>query len=111
MTEKTIVEQFLRRRFRQHSITCYQRSLRRTLTFEQFRQLVISPCFYCGKETDGGIDRLDWQQGYTPENCVSSCRSCNGRKSIYERLPNGMQLFIEAQKRKGIQHIAEWPFR
>lgn len=35
----------------------------------------------------------------------------NGRKSIYERLPNGMQLFIEAQKRKGIQHIAEWPFR
>lgn len=65
------------------------------LTRPQFLHLVKSPCFYCGEvETNihhspsgtgdfsyNGIDRIDPQRGYTTDNTVSSCKTCNFAKS------------------------------
>lgn len=65
------------------------------LSYEQVRDLVLSPCHYCnsppanrmsfrtGKATFAysGIDRVDSSGGYTPENTVPCCLICNQAKS------------------------------
>ena len=70
-----------------------QRGREWTLTRDQVRSLVGATCHYCGvppatiKATShgpffwNGIDRLRNDQGYTPENSVSCCRTCNVAKN------------------------------
>ena len=80
----------------------YQRSAKKRgysfeLTEEVFRELVESPCYYCGDVktsvrhavvgTNGsyhciGIDRIDNMQGYTLENVRPCCKQCNIAKGI-----------------------------
>jgi hypothetical protein len=54
------------------------------LSYEQFYDLVIKPCVYCGKEGDyksfNGIDRLDSTLGYIISNCLTCCTKCNQSK-------------------------------
>lgn len=66
------------------------------LTREQVREITSKDCFYCGKPpkrvgkgakfsrdgdyTYNGIDRVDNSDGYTLENVVPCCYSCNFRK-------------------------------
>jgi hypothetical protein len=74
-----------------------------TLTKEEFRDLVVAPCYYCGilpeqKVYDdsnkqlteyinhcqfiyNGIDRKDCNAGYVLENCVTCCKVCNFAKN------------------------------
>ena len=44
-------------------------------------KLVISECFYCGSKSEkeflNGIDRLNSTIGYTEDNCISCCNTCN----------------------------------
>ena len=50
------------------------------LTFEQYQELIIKPCEYCGVPNLGtgyGIDRINPLLGYTFENSVSCCPPCN----------------------------------
>ena len=65
-----------------------------TLTEEQFKKLTSSNCYYCGgkpsniynkKGSNGeyiynGIDRKDNNKGYTVENSVPCCYTCNRAK-------------------------------
>lgn len=72
------------------------------LSFEEFSFLVIEPCHYCGetgskKKTDydlkrkmiisnfvlsfNGIDRKDSLKGYTKDNSVACCTTCNTAKN------------------------------
>ncbi len=56
------------------------------LSFEQFTNLIRKPCFYCtiSDETDFmGIDRVDNKKGYTLDNCVPCCTTCNRMKYSY----------------------------
>ena len=69
------------------------RNIKWSLSDEQVRNLVNQPCFYCGiepkiykksnpkayKVTTSyiGIDRLNNNEGYTPENVVPCCSVCN----------------------------------
>jgi len=74
------------------------RSLCYELSDEQFRNITSKKCFYCGvppKQSvpqflkgklngdylHNGIDRLDNSSGYTIDNCVPCCKSCNYFKS------------------------------
>lgn len=62
------------------------------LTKDEFIDLAIGPCYYCGigpqhkvvRRNDefiyNGIDRVDNLKGYTLGNCVSCCEICNKAK-------------------------------
>ena len=63
------------------------------LTFEQFKSLVQSPCYYTGREPSqiwkssggsfcvvNGIDRKDNSIGYEINNCVPCCKDVNYAK-------------------------------
>lgn len=51
-----------------------------TLTREEFRELVDSPCHYCGVSGPNGIDRKDNTLGYLKENALPACIHCNYAK-------------------------------
>jgi len=75
------------------------RSLDWTLKDEDAVDMMSSPCAYCGNlPEDGinGIDRMDSSLGYTPDNCVPCCKTCNFLKACLDPL-----TFIER-----CQHIA-----
>lgn len=46
-----------------------------------------------------GIDRLDNSKGYSPDNCVPACQSCN-----FAKLDQSVEAFLEWAKR--VQHHA-----
>lgn len=48
------------------------------LTFEYWvEHFWNKECYYCGNSSNGGIDRVDNNIGYTISNCVSCCFYCN----------------------------------
>jgi hypothetical protein len=63
------------------------------LTFDQFKSLITSNCFYCGNEPSNvykrayydikynGVDRVDNNIGYTLSNTVTCCKICNIAKN------------------------------
>lgn len=64
-----------------------------TLTEDQFYQLVTKPCVYCGAKEDlNGIDRINNNIGYIPENCTPCCKSCNMAK--FNKTPVQFQAWI-----------------
>lgn len=53
-----------------------------SLTYEQYAALIILPCHYCdGKlgmvTTSTGLDRIDNSKGYSIDNVLPCCTSCN----------------------------------
>jgi hypothetical protein len=78
-----------------------RRNLQFSLSDTEFRALTSSPCRYCGAPparlskiqkghtayTYNGIDRANNSKGYTSDNCVPCCSTCNylkGTKNIEE---------------------------
>lgn len=71
------------------------RDLNWNLTYEQVAKTIQEPCFYCGTERSNhkitksckegydhnGIDRVDSNIGYEPNNVVPCCKTCNYAKS------------------------------
>ena len=60
------------------------------ITFNEFNDLVKKSCHYCGNIGGhshnsalkfNGLDRIDSTKGYTLDNVVSSCYTCNRAKS------------------------------
>ena len=72
-----------------------------TLTFEQYQEIVESPCVYKygRKNVKSGIDRRDSSQGYLPENSQPCCARHNLMKSDF--LTHDQML--DAVKRYSIQ--------
>jgi hypothetical protein len=77
-----------------------KRNLTYNLTDEQFDKLIVGQCNYCGSslqnvkkgqgKTSGdfhytGIDRIDSNEGYFLNNCVSCCWICNNMKNNYTK--------------------------
>lgn len=78
------------------------------IDFETFREMVTSPCYYCkyvNPEEVNGIDRIDNDEGYTKENCVSCCAICNHMKSFYHP-----SFFISKCKIVIKEQISNTPF-
>lgn len=73
------------------------RNIEWLLPNKNFIELINGNCFYCGNNLSNlftwrykyevatlpfnGIDRVDNTIGYTPENCVTSCKRCNQAKN------------------------------
>lgn len=73
-----------------------QRNRSFNLSNEEFSNLIYGDCFYCGKPylenntkkakmSVNGIDRVDSNIGYEPDNCVSCCTMCNFMKGTYSQ--------------------------
>ena len=58
-----------------------KRNLVFDLTLEQVKSLLDGICHYCGELNSIGIDRKDSTCGYTTDNTVSCCSTCNFMKS------------------------------
>lgn len=73
------------------------------LTFDEFTRLVTGSCYYCKYKDDKeaiGIDRINNDIGYTKENCVSACWTCNKMKHFYHP-----SFFVEKCKILSKEHI------
>lgn len=68
-----------------YRISAKDRNLEFSLTLEdmqRFRTRV--PCYYCGDKLKRiGIDRVDNSKGYTLDNCVPCCTTCNRMKMAH----------------------------
>ena len=74
-------------------------ALKRSLVWEladgEAILLVTSACVYCGDSAEvNGIDRVDNDRGYLPNNCVSCCMLCNRMKHA-----NSVETFVEQCRR------------
>src|SRR3990172_9485444 len=72
-----------------------KRSIQFSLSINEFKDIIIKPCYYCGdfpteriskRKHNGyfighGIDRVNNDIGYTISNSVSCCKHCNIAKS------------------------------
>lgn len=77
-----------------------ERGIPFALHYEVFKSLTKQNCRYCGTAPSqiakkcyrvggtpyvyNGIDRIDNDQGYTVDNCVACCKTCNGMKSNHD---------------------------
>jgi hypothetical protein len=67
--------------FKMYGHKAQNRKLEFTLTLNEFKSLVIQPCFFCGEhDKPGGVDRWDNTVGYVSENCRPCCSRCNHEK-------------------------------
>lgn len=69
-----------------------RRNLDFSMEFDEYYKLATKPCYYCGKFSNkqkvkygieikfNGIDRVDNTKGYSSDNIVSCCKSCNTKK-------------------------------
>jgi hypothetical protein len=96
---KTTIIKVLFNSYRRNARNCRREF---ALTFNQFKELVNSPCIYCGtidikrqnrgdrraginkefytKEEVNGIDRIDNEKGYVEGNVAPCCKACNFMK-------------------------------
>jgi hypothetical protein len=57
-----------------------KKNIKIELTFDEFVEIVNSPCYYCGIIQDkgfNGIDKENFDGGYVKENSLSCCTMCN----------------------------------
>lgn len=70
----------LKGRFDKYKYGAKIRNLNFELSFELFSQIFNSNCHYCGKEMAHGVDRVDSGRGYSTDNVVACCKTCNYMK-------------------------------
>ena len=72
-----------------------QRGIEWNLSEEEFKSLIKQNCYYCNEEPSrhqsvsyrddyelvNGIDRIDSNKGYSIDNCVPCCNTCNLMKN------------------------------
>lgn len=76
-----------------------QRGLKVNLSKNEYFDLIVKPCNYCGKNTANevgcGLDRLDNNKDYMIGNVVPCCGDCNsGRGDRYT--PTEWQIMVNA---------------
>lgn len=69
------------------------------LTEEEFKNIILLDCYYCGTSDNIGVDRIDSSKGYTIDNSRPCCPQCNMMKYIHTE-----EIFI-SHIRKIIKHM------
>jgi len=84
------------RRYRKHNMKRGWRSTQIPfqLTVKEFSELILKDCFYCGEKPftkshvggflRNGIDRVNNSAGYSIDNVVTCCQSCNKLKGSFD---------------------------
>jgi hypothetical protein len=64
-----------------------KRGLEFTLTKEHYETLIYKPCYLCGFKNivGNGLDRQETSKGYTYENVLPCCSTCNMMKAFYNK--------------------------
>ncbi len=80
-----------KRNYPKNKYTVYERNakLKRVffdLTFDEFMTFWQKPCYYCGAKIESiGLDRMDNDLGYTTDNIVPCCTTCNYlKKNLFD---------------------------
>jgi hypothetical protein len=61
-------------------------NLKFELTMDEFLTFWAQPCYYCNEPIlTISIDRVNSNQGYTLDNCVSCCSKCNTMKMAWSK--------------------------
>lgn len=68
-------------KYRQYLSRANSKGREFTLTVEQFNELIIGTCVFCGSQNKQTIDRINSAEGYTPENTQTACYTCNTMKN------------------------------
>jgi len=102
--------------FTSYKTNAKKRNIDFHLDKNEFRKLTTQSCHYCGspptqvrKNRNGkyksyiynGVDRIDNEEGYTPNNCVPCCKDCNiakGTKSLQEFVRWIEQVYVYSVK-------------
>lgn len=80
--------------FHRYKRDAEKRKIEFSLSEERFLELAIKDCFYCGEKSQNieksrtnngdfiynGLDRINSKLGYTEENVVPCCKTCNFAK-------------------------------
>ena len=73
----------LKGRWRTLKGSAVKRNYNVDISFEEFINIISNPCVYCGEDEKRiGIDRVNNKIGYTLENSVPCCATCNMMKRI-----------------------------
>ena len=71
-------------KYRQYMASANKRSIKFELTVEEFEQILMGTCVYCGSNAKTGIDRIDSRDGYNIENVQPCCTTCNMMKFTHD---------------------------
>jgi len=82
-----------------------KRELEYSLTKEQYDELIYKPCYLCGfkNSVGNGLDRQDNNIGYTYDNVLPCCSTCNMMKSFYNK-----DEFIAQMLKIKSEYSSEW---
>lgn len=90
------------------------------LSLDAYKKLVTGDCFYCGQPPHqkpqgvitlafglkrNGIDRVDNEKGYTEDNTVSCCTSCNR-----EKRGQSQEVFLSNTERRYLHLVSRGYF-
>jgi hypothetical protein len=85
-----------------------------TLTQAQAFELFDKPCAYCKlpfEPTGYGIDRIDSSLGYSDNNCVAACATCNRGKNAFSArqfIQMCINVALECMRKSG-EDVSETP--
>ena len=87
-------------RYTHFKCTAKARKLIVNLNYDQYKEFICKPCFYCGKESStiqtNGLDRVNNNIGYLIDNVVSCCLYCNRAKNNSNKTDFIMRTIIIA---------------
>jgi hypothetical protein len=85
-------------RFNSTKTTCKRKNREFNISLEFYEELSKKPCHYCGREGPNGADRIDNSKGYTIDNVLPCCITCNRIRMdnlTVEEMKVGMSAILE----------------
>lgn len=86
-----------------------KRGINFNLSNEEFDYFLKNKCFYCGnfKEGCNGIDRINSDESYVKNNCISCCSTCNHMKLDFTKEQFITKCLLITFKKNGLLYKSE----